>query len=299
MAYVWQRWLADEFRAAGLDVIEVKGWENRGRPASTGAFDPYGLNVHHNGVTQWESKPARGLDALIGGRPDLPGPIAHYATDYLGRIWVIAAGRANVNGRNRGVPNFSGRDGNRDLLGNEVLTDGTQPLPKVQQDAIALSSAVVLNHFGKDPDGFLYRHADTSTTGKWDIGQMTTAQVRAETRVALARLTAPPHAPSFLEEIMADPQAEQKFIDKLLRKWREDPLRPNGNMTKQVLSDIEVRTDMTVRRLDTVVAQNSALLSALREAHAAGLDVAAIEAAAERGAASALATLAQDERTAG
>lgn len=182
MAYVWQRWMVAEFRAAGLDVIEVAGWENRGRPASSGPFDPSGLNIHHVGATSSAKNPTPGLRVLADGRDDLPGPIAHYGTDWYGRIWLIATGRANVNGANRGVPNFPGRDGNRDLLGNEVFTDGRQTMPKAQREAIALSSAVVLAHYGKDPDGYLYRHADTSTTGKWDIGQLTTAQLRADVR---------------------------------------------------------------------------------------------------------------------
>jgi hypothetical protein len=128
------------------------------------------------------------MSLLIAGRSDLPGPITHYATDYNGVIWVIAAGRANVNGANRGVPNIPAGDGNAQLLGNEVFTNGTQPMPAVQRDAIFLSSAVVLRHFGRDIDGYLYRHQDTSKTGKWDIGQLTTAELRAGTKAALKRL---------------------------------------------------------------------------------------------------------------
>src|SRR5690606_25838951 len=100
MAYVWQRWLADELRAAGLKVVEVDGWKNRGRPASTGHFDPKGAStVHHTGSLTSASNPAAGLSLLINGRSDLPGPLCQIATAYDGTVYVIAAGRANHAGR--------------------------------------------------------------------------------------------------------------------------------------------------------------------------------------------------------
>ena len=179
MAYLWQRWMAYEFRAAGLDVIEVAGWENRGRPASTGGLDPRGLNIHHVGVRSSAANPAPGVAVLVDGRPDLRGPVAHFGVDYHGRVWVIAAGRANVNGRNGGVPGIPAGDGNSDLLGDEVFTDGRQPLPAGQREAVAITSAVTLRVLGRSTDS-LWRHADTSTTGKWDLGQLSTAQLRAD-----------------------------------------------------------------------------------------------------------------------
>lgn len=182
MAYKWQHWMVDEFRAAGLEVIEVQGWRTRGRPASSGSFDPYALNVHHTGGTSSVSNPTPGLTTLINGRNDLPGPIAHYAVDFLGRVWLIAAGRANVNGANRGTATVPAGDGNRDLMGDEVFTNGTQQMSAAQERAVALTSAVVVRHFhGSNGLAYLYRHEDTSKTGKWDIGQWTTAQLRART----------------------------------------------------------------------------------------------------------------------
>ena len=58
MGYVWQRWLADEFRAAGLTVIEVEGWKNRGRPASIGGRK--GLVGKWGQVAAGESGPGKG-----------------------------------------------------------------------------------------------------------------------------------------------------------------------------------------------------------------------------------------------
>lgn len=181
--YVWQRWLADEFRAAGLTVVEVEGWKNRGRPASTGHFNPRaGVTTHHTGARSSATNPRAGLSMLVSGRPDLPGPLCQWATAYDGTVIVVAAGRANHAGRvgrsgTAGMP--LGADGNALALGNEVITDGTQPLPKAQRDAIALANKVVLDHYKNGRDR-AHRHADISGTGKWDIGQLTTAQLRAD-----------------------------------------------------------------------------------------------------------------------
>lgn len=181
MTYNWQRWLADEFRAAGLKVVEVQGWENRGRPASTGHFTPNGANTaHHTGTTTSASRTIPTLQMLITGRPDLPGPLCQWAVGYDGTVYVIAAGRANHAGRvgKRGVAGMPyGADGNAFALGNEVDTNGTQALPAAQREAIFKTHAVVLEHF-KRRRRFTHRHADISATGKWDIGQLTTRELR-------------------------------------------------------------------------------------------------------------------------
>lgn len=180
MAYQWQRWMPDELRAAGLQVVEVDGWRNRGRPASTGHFQPRGLNTtHHTAATSSASNPAPGLQTLINGRSDLPGPLCQTAIDYRGVVYVIAAGRANVNGKKRAVPNWPESDGN-EQMGCEVITNGTQALPDAQIRSIAIHNAVMLRHFGRSPHGYLYRHQDISLSGKWDIGNRTTAQLRAD-----------------------------------------------------------------------------------------------------------------------
>jgi hypothetical protein len=189
MAYRWQRWLVDELRAAvkeaGLDVkvIPVQGWQNRGRPASTGNFDPNGPSTtHHTGTTTSPTRLMPTLGTLIEGRAGLPGPLSQVGVAYNGDIYVIAAGRANHAGRvgKSGVPGMPlGADGNALAIGDEVDTNGTQALPEKQRRSIALINAVVLNHFDR-PDSYAHRHEDISGTGKWDIGQLTTREVRAD-----------------------------------------------------------------------------------------------------------------------
>lgn len=182
MGYVWQRWLADEFRAAGLTVIEVEGWKNRGRPASTGYFDPTeGVTVHHDGATSSPSNPSPALRVLIEGRPDLPGPLCQWSVRHDGVVVVIAAGRANHAGRVGKALSYAalGEDGNAIFLGDEVATNGTQALTDAQIRSIAITNRVVLDHF-RNPVERVHRHADISGSGKWDIGNRTTQQLRVD-----------------------------------------------------------------------------------------------------------------------
>lgn len=194
MAYVWQRWIAAELRAAGLKVVEVEGWKDRGRPASTGHFNPQGpVTNHHTGSTSSWSRIIPTLATLIKGRPDLPGPLAQVAVAYDGTVYVLAAGRANHAGRvgKGGVVGMPfGADGNALALGDEIDTNGTQVMPKVQVDAIAGVNAVFLKHY-KRGTSYVHRHQDISGTGKWDLGSRSTAQLRADAAAFLKRLTAP------------------------------------------------------------------------------------------------------------
>ena len=207
MTYVWQRWLADEFRKAGLKVVEVEGWKDRGRPASTGHFDPTeGVATHHTGWPSSAQNPAPGIATLVQGRPDLPGPLCQWATAYDGTVYVIAAGRANVNGRvgKPGVEGWPlGADGNAIGMGNEVITNGTQPLSPEQRHSIAVTNRVVLDRI-KKPEVRLVRHEDISGTGKWDLGSLTTQQIRDD-------------AAALKEDDMADPaiKAQLDRIEKL------------------------------------------------------------------------------------
>lgn len=181
MAYIWQRWIADEFRAAGLTVVEVEGWKNRGRPASTGAFDPRdGVTDHHTASTSSASNTHPTLALLIQGRPDLPGPLCHWSVAYDGVVYVIAAGRANHAGKvGKAIYGLQGADGNAHFMGDEVETNGTQDLPPAQRHSIAVTNAVYLRHFNRAVTR-VHRHQDISSTGKWDIGNISTPTLRSD-----------------------------------------------------------------------------------------------------------------------
>ena len=61
--------LPTTLRARGLRVVEVDGWHGRGRPASTGGFDPVGVLCHHTATSRSSSDAA-----VFGAVPALVGP---------------------------------------------------------------------------------------------------------------------------------------------------------------------------------------------------------------------------------
>ena len=172
-------WLADALRDEGCRVVEEGDWEHRGRD---GSFAPYGVLWHHTGSTASYSNPFPTKNTLINGRPDLAGPLCHVGIGYDGVCHVIAAGRANHAGACNGFGPFSSsQDGNAQLVGFEIDYDGTQHMSPEQKDAATRCSAAVLKRFNRNED-YAARHAETSTTGKWDTGGVTGDQLRAMIR---------------------------------------------------------------------------------------------------------------------
>jgi hypothetical protein len=157
------------FQKWGVKYRVISGWQTRGRPPSSGPFNPQGLLVHHTGSTSSAANPAGALGIVTNGRSDLPGPLCQISTGFDGVTTVVAAGRANHAGRMRAMGRVPAGDGNAQLVGNEVQTNGTQQMPKVQYDAVVLSSAAVLDMLGVTV-AELGLHNTTSLEGKWDLG---------------------------------------------------------------------------------------------------------------------------------
>ncbi|MFZ5863025.1 MAG: N-acetylmuramoyl-L-alanine amidase [Nitrospirota bacterium] len=128
-------WLASALRNAGLEVIEVDGWEQRGDPD----IDVEGVVCHHTATgANWTDKSVARL--LRDGRPDLPGPLSQLGLDRAGRFWLIAAGRCNHNGY--------GVWGN-DSIGIEAFNDGRgEPWGAPILDAYARGCAAIARHLG-------------------------------------------------------------------------------------------------------------------------------------------------------
>jgi hypothetical protein len=175
MTYVFQTWLAEELRAGGCKVKTYRDWKERGRPHSSGEFDPFGLLLHHTGNHSTMSNPVPGLSTCLHGRgpPDpLAGPLAHVVIGRDGLCHVIAAGRANHAGTNDGSgtgPILAG-DGNAQMIGFEVSYSGEQDMGDEQYAAMVMASAAVLRHLGKD-EKHARGHKETSSAGKWDPGR--------------------------------------------------------------------------------------------------------------------------------
>lgn len=146
MAYIWLKELAAWFRQEGLYVIEESGWSTRGRPSSTGSFNPSGVLWHHTGTTSSSSNPHPTLKTLINGRDDLPGPLCHASPCYAGHIHVIAAGRANHAGEARSSGPMPSGDGNSLYVGLEIDYDGTQKMSTAQYECAIGAAAAICRH---------------------------------------------------------------------------------------------------------------------------------------------------------
>lgn len=194
MAYIWLTWLADALRAEGCKVVEESGWKSRGRPSSTGSFNPYGVLWHHTAATASYSNPFPSKSVLINGRSDLPGPLCQVGIGYDGVCHIIAAGRANHGGECNGFGPFSQGDANAQLVGFEIDYNGTQPMSPEQKDAAARASVAVLKKFGRK-ENYVAIHKETSTTGKWDTGGVSGDQARSLTKKQFEAGSKPPPEP--------------------------------------------------------------------------------------------------------
>lgn len=96
--------LADILRAAGLQVVEVSGWQRRGyRMSSTpdgGLLDVRGGLVHHTATaaTYAPGEDYPTMRVILGGNGRTPGPLSQLGLGRAGTWYVIAAGRCNHSG---------------------------------------------------------------------------------------------------------------------------------------------------------------------------------------------------------
>lgn len=155
-------------KAAGLKVEEIDGWQTRGRPASTGGFNPKGVLCHHT-ATGPKTSNAAVARLLVNGRSDLPGPLCQFGLRRDGTVVIIASGRANHAGRAKASGNMPSGDGNELYIGIEAYNDGVgEPWGKAQMEAYSLLCAVLSVKFTKNTSASVRGHKETSVTGKID-----------------------------------------------------------------------------------------------------------------------------------
>lgn len=107
-------WLADVLRSAGLNVVEVDGWQKRGGSI----FSPSLVFMHHDASSENAAEAAM-VSLVTAGRKGLPGPIGNV---YIGRsctVYVIASGKSNHAGLGRVLL------ANQRSIGIEVGNNGT------------------------------------------------------------------------------------------------------------------------------------------------------------------------------
>lgn len=173
-------WLADDCRAAGLEVVEVDGWRTRG--AELGKVGA--VLAHHTASARTAADTA--VDRLLrDGRPGIPGPLAQVGLDRKGRVRLIAAGLAN----HAGAGSWRGVSGNSRAVGVEAFNDGVgEPWPLVQLAAWDRLNAVLLHGLNLGPES-LCAHREWAPTRKTDPQGLDMGQMRARAAAALNRPT--------------------------------------------------------------------------------------------------------------
>lgn len=154
-----------EMRGYGMVIHEHPGWERNGNGQSSAYL---GGSLHHTGAAF-----DGGLDILIHGRPDLPGPLCNVAGHANGTGRLIAAHPANHagagNGRSMG-PLPRTRTFNRLVWGLEIMYPGSVPMTREQYRFALIHAGVVSKILGRPNPEWVRAHAETSETGKWDPG---------------------------------------------------------------------------------------------------------------------------------
>lgn len=178
MSYRYLTDLADAARKSGLRVVELPGWRTRGRPSSTGGFDPRGVLCHHTGGASGGRRYVEWM-AYTGRGPSLPAPLCQLALDRDGTVYVCAAGRANHAGEARRQGSIPGGDGNALYVGIEAMNTGSEGWTDAQREAYARLCAALCLHYGW-PASHVRAHRETSVTGKWDPGRLDMDKHRAE-----------------------------------------------------------------------------------------------------------------------
>lgn len=176
--------LATVLRQAGLNVVEVPGWETRTRPASTGTFNPRGNLWHHTGAK--DSNPLSLTDDFAYakwlaeiGRSDLPAPLCQVSVGRDGTVYVCAAGRGNHAGSAKASGPLPAGDGNALYLGWECQNSGSEGWTPAQYGAMVTAAAATSLHYGWGSEANR-AHKETSTTGKWDPGLLDMVDFRQD-----------------------------------------------------------------------------------------------------------------------
>ncbi|WKN47162.1 N-acetylmuramoyl-L-alanine amidase [Nocardioides sp. Arc9.136] len=208
MTYRYLTQLAGALRAADLKVVEVPGWKTRGRPASTGGFDPVGVLWHHTGSKDTNPKSIADDRAYAEwlaeiGRSDLPAPLCQLSIGRDGTVYVCAAGRGNHAGTARASGTVAGGDGNQLYVGVECQNTGSEGWSDAQRDAMVTTGAVLaeLLHTSAQAQR---AHRETSVTGKWDPGLLDMDAFRRDVAAELVtkeRPEEPDPEPTRVEEI--------------------------------------------------------------------------------------------------
>ena len=159
--------MAATLRAAGLNVQEEPGWTTRAR--GSGGFEsgrPTHIMCHHT-ASGSSSDGQSDVNYMCYGSSD--EPIANLYLSRSGKIWVMAAGATNTNGKGGPLDNVPLDSMNSYAIGIECANNGTgEPYPQAQQEAYAKMARALAQKYGI-PNGHIRDHAEWAPGRKCDI----------------------------------------------------------------------------------------------------------------------------------
>lgn len=162
--------IANRLRAAGLNVVEVAGWQTRG----SDSFNPRGSVDHHTAGPRTGNAPSLGV--VVNGRSDLPGPLCNVLVGRDNTCYVVAAGRAN----HAGSGGWKGLVGNSSVFGveRENVGTGAEPWRPDQTETAARVHAALISAHGANAS-LVCEHKEWAPTRKIDAFGVDGNQMRA------------------------------------------------------------------------------------------------------------------------
>jgi hypothetical protein len=179
--------IADRLRAAGLNVVEVAGWQTRG----SDSFNPRGSVDHHTAGPRNGNAPS--LNICVNGRTGLPGPLCNVLVGRDNTCYVVAAGKAN----HAGLGGWRGLVGNSSVFGveRENVGTGAEPWRPDQTETAAKVHAALISVHGANPE-LVCEHKEWAPRRKIDAYGVDGDQMRSMVRVFLGKPNpTPPPAP--------------------------------------------------------------------------------------------------------
>lgn len=172
-------WLADVLRAAGLSVVEMPGWQTRGKE-----LDAIEGVVSHHTASPPNSTLAANLNVVTNGNGIAPGPIAQLLLGRDGTWYVIASGKANHAGAGGPwgwlpySPPGQLSTANARTIGIEAINSGIgEPWAAAMVISYEIGCAALLKRIGVGVDRLLTHH-EWAPTRKIDPAGPTSGRVK-------------------------------------------------------------------------------------------------------------------------
>jgi hypothetical protein len=191
--------LVEVLKRAGLEVRSMPDWQTRGRPKSTGGFDPRAIIFHHDASAKGPSPDEAKFIALTGRPPKIPAPLAHCWVGTDGVWHVLASGRTNHAGLGSGFGRIPKDSGNTYAIGVETDHTSKENWAPGQLEAITIGFAALADAMSIDPMRSVCGHREYAPGRKIDPSRVDMDAFRRDVAEHMRHLRGgrshpPPHA---------------------------------------------------------------------------------------------------------